>query len=68
MGAEPLSEGDVLLIDDSDRDDFLPHAAYITEVRVDEHTVRRYLECYGGMYSADTSASPDAGASGAPAA
>ncbi len=55
----PLSEGDVLLIDDSVRDDFLPHAAYITEVRVDEHTVRRYLESYAGMYSVDTSASPE---------
>lgn len=55
----PLSEGDVLLIDDSNRDDFLPHAAYISEVRVDEHTVRRYLESYSGMYSVDTSASPE---------
>ncbi|UUK76282.1 hypothetical protein NIZ24_23380 (plasmid) [Escherichia albertii] len=55
----PLSEDDVLLIDDSDRDDFLPHTAYITDVRVDEHTVHRYLESYAGMYSVDTSASPE---------
>lgn len=54
-----LSEGDALLIDDSDRDDFLPYVAYITEVRMDEHTVRRYLERYGGIYSLDTGASPE---------
>ncbi|HIC1790787.1 TPA: AraC family transcriptional regulator [Escherichia coli] len=54
-----LSEGDVLLIDDSNRDDFLPHTAYITEVRVNEHTVRRYLESYGGAYSVDSFSSPE---------
>lgn len=44
----PLSEGDVLLIDDSDRDDFLPHAAYITEDRVDEPVsgvLRWHVQC-----------------------
>ncbi|MDN0796298.1 AraC family transcriptional regulator, partial [Escherichia coli] len=30
-----LSAGDVLLIDDTDREDFQPHAAHITEVRLD---------------------------------
>lgn len=38
-----LSAGDVLLIDDTDREDFQPHAAHITEVRLDENIIRRYL-------------------------
>ncbi len=43
-----LSAGDVLLIDDTDREDFQPHAAHITEVRLDENIIRRYLESCGG--------------------
>ncbi|EFK4281585.1 helix-turn-helix domain-containing protein [Escherichia coli] len=53
-----LSEGDVFLVSNSERDNFLPHLAYISEVRVDEHTVRRYLESFAGVYSIDTSATP----------
>lgn len=48
-----LSAGDVLLIDDTDREDFQPHAAHITEVRLDENIIRRYLESCGGNREAD---------------
>lgn len=54
-----FDEGDVLLINDSDRDAFLPYTAYFTEVRVDEYTVRRYLESHGGAYGVDISTPPE---------
>ncbi|MDD8802004.1 hypothetical protein U9361_24800 [Escherichia coli] len=52
-----LSAGDVLLIDDTDREDFQPHAAHITEVRLDENIIRRYLESCGGNREADNTVS-----------
>ncbi|HCN7636180.1 TPA: AraC family transcriptional regulator, partial [Escherichia coli] len=52
-----LSAGDVLLIDDTDREDFQPHAAHIIEVRLDENIIRRYLESCGGNREADNTVS-----------
>lgn len=52
-----LYAGDVLLINHSDRNVFLPYAERITNVHIDEYTVRRYMESVG-PYKVDFSATP----------